>query len=178
MNTVKSIDLSDLGKGEIPALTRHFGLILAECAAVCLEEQGNYSGVGLKVEGDFEELFRLTLPEVTQQMRNCYNDSEVATEHGAYGVAIMLILDLTEYTVIEKSRKGTAFDYWLGKRDDNYLYNDRARLEVSGIRKGDDSDMTYRSKIKLSRLLKQQNPMSAFIIIVEFSRPKSNIKRL
>ncbi|KWT95091.1 hypothetical protein [Candidatus Magnetominusculus xianensis] len=175
---MKNLDLSDLGKGEIPALTRHFGSILAECAAVCLEEQGNYTGVGLKVEGDYEELFKLTLPEVTQQMRNCYNDREVATEHGAYGVAIMLILSLTEYTIIERSRKGTAFDYWLGKKGDNYLFNNRARLEVSGIRKGDDSDIINRSRIKIIRLIKQIESIPTFIIIVEFSKPKSNIKKL
>ncbi|MBF0320505.1 MAG: hypothetical protein HQL01_11955 [Nitrospirae bacterium] len=177
MNNLRSIDLSDLGKGAIPALTRHCGFTFAESAVVCFEQQGHSNIVNLKVEGDFEELFEFTLPEVTDQMRNCYNDKERATEDGAYGVAIMLILNLTDYTVIEKSRKGTAFDYWLGKKDDNDPCK-RARLEVSGIRNGNDSDINKRLNIKTKRLQKQENPMSAFIIIVEFSKPKSNIKKL
>ncbi|MBF0556210.1 MAG: hypothetical protein HQK96_16950 [Nitrospirae bacterium] len=111
-------------------------------------------------------------------MRSCYCDKESATEDGAYGVAIMLILNLTDYTVIEKSRKGNAFDYWLGKKDDYDPFNKQARLEVSGIRKGSDNDINNRSKIKLDRLQKRESPLPAFIIIVEFSKPKSNIKKL
>ncbi|MBF0457952.1 MAG: hypothetical protein HQK99_08670 [Nitrospirae bacterium] len=178
MDNVKTIDLSDLGTGEIPTLRAGCGLAFAESAGVCFEEQGHYDSVELRVEGDFEESFRLALPEVTDQMRRCYADKERATEDGAYGVAIMLILNLTDYTVVEKSRKGTAFDYWLGKKDDYDPFNKQARLEVSGILKGNDSDINYRSKNKLTRLQKQVNSLPAFIIIVEFSKPKSNIKKL
>ncbi|MBF0556211.1 MAG: hypothetical protein HQK96_16955 [Nitrospirae bacterium] len=64
MNNMKSIDLSDLGKGEIPALTRYCGSVFAESAWVCFEEQSHGNSVELKVEGDFEEFFKLTLPEV------------------------------------------------------------------------------------------------------------------
>jgi hypothetical protein len=111
-------------------------------------------------------------------MRRCYNDLVAATELGAYGVAIMLILNLTEYTAIEQSRKGTAFDYWLGKKDDVFPFDKQACLEVSGILKGDDSVMNNRSKEKITRLQEKKNPLPAFIIIVEFSTPKSNIKKL
>ena len=53
----------------------------------------------------------------------------------AVGVAILLAKSELGYSVMERSRKGTGFDYWIG--DETELPFDRkARLEISGIRKG------------------------------------------
>jgi len=43
--------------------------------------------------------------------------------------------------VIERSRKGTGFDYWLGSADEvgELPFQNKVRLEVSGIGKADDS---------------------------------------
>lgn len=178
MKNIRLIELLDLGTGANPYLTAACGLAFAESAAVSFESQGHIRSVELKVEGDFNEIFELTMPEVTDQMKQCYAEAERATEDGAYGVAIMLILNLTDYTVIEKSRRGTAFDYWLGNKDDYDAFNNRARLEVSGIRQGSDSAINTRSKTKIERLNKRVSSLPAFIIIVEFSKPKSNIRKL
>jgi hypothetical protein len=48
--------------------------------------------------------------------------------------AILLMRALTGYTVIERSRKGTGFDWWLGTEDN--LFQGKVRLEVSGILRG------------------------------------------
>ncbi|MEC4819430.1 MAG: hypothetical protein SAK29_40100 [Scytonema sp. PMC 1069.18] len=72
-------------------------------------------------------------------MRRFNADTEVATEYGAYGIAALLMPYLTGLTVIERSIKGKSlgFDFWLGSIDDpNTLFQRKARLEVSGIRKG------------------------------------------
>jgi hypothetical protein len=47
----------------------------------------------------------------------------------------MLIRQLTQFTVIERSRKGTGFDYWLGSEDEagELPFQNKVRLEVSGI---------------------------------------------
>jgi hypothetical protein len=42
---------------------------------------------------------------------------------GAVGVAVLLSKQLTGFTVIQRSRKGTGFDYWLGDEDELPLQN-------------------------------------------------------
>lgn len=65
-------------------------------------------------------------------MLRTYADEQSVTERSAVAVSVMLALHTTSYTVIERSRKGTGFDYMLG--DNLYpLFTPKARLEVSGI---------------------------------------------
>ena len=84
----------------------------------------------------------LTWPATTDQARNCYNDRQFAAELGAYGIAVLLVERLTDLTVVERSRKGTGFDYWLGpKGRAQPLFQDKQKLEVSGILAGDEGDV-------------------------------------
>jgi hypothetical protein len=148
---------------------------MAEAAAVCLEDQGHPEAAHLAVQGGYTTSFRLIRPSVTEQMRRSYNDAEVATENGAYGVAILLIRELAGFTVVEKSRKGTGFDYWLG-RDEEHPFQNKARLEVSGIRRGDDN--TVRARVNEKRKQTRRSDPSllqAYVIIVEFSRPLAHV---
>lgn len=105
----------------IPGITPGFGAMLSETVAVCLNDAGHKNDIELYICGDFNETFQVHFINVTDQMLRCYNDQEVTTEYGAYGIAFLLILELTEYTVIERSMKGTRFDYWLGKKIRNIL---------------------------------------------------------
>ena len=142
------LDLSELQQG-LPAITPAFGSALAEAGAICLSEQGHQPGVALKVEGSFSEAFVLLWPQVTEQMRRCWNDQDYTTEQGAYSVALLLIQRLTSFTVVERSRRGTGFDYWLGNVSDlaELPFEKYARLEVSGIRRGNRRQV--RSKVTL-----------------------------
>jgi hypothetical protein len=47
---------------------------------------------------------------------------------------------------IERSRKGTGFEYWLGtsETDEELPFKNKVRLEVSGIRSGDSSRVKAR----------------------------------
>jgi hypothetical protein len=101
--------LQDLAAG-LPAITPAFGACLAEAGAVCLKNSGHQCE--LSVDGDLSGRFQL--PDVTQQMRRCWNDYEVTTEHGAYAIAFLLIHALTPFTIIERSFKGTGIDYSKG----------------------------------------------------------------
>jgi hypothetical protein len=116
---------------------------MAHAAAVCLESQRHLPGVSLEVRGNSEASFDLSWLQTTDQVRRTWNDETEATEYGACAVAVLLVLKLTEWTVIERSWEGTGFDYWLGEQR-GVLFQRRACLEVSGIRRGNDSDVRRR----------------------------------
>jgi hypothetical protein len=141
------IDTRQLSQG-LPAITPAFGETLVEAIAICLTERKHPTGVTLEIEGDFQTQICLNYPPVTAQMQRCWNDAEYTTEQAAYGMAFLLIRHLTQLTVIERSRKGSGFDYWLGIEQPNLPFQRMMRLEVSGIRQGNDSLIKTRVRIK------------------------------
>ncbi|MDM3861062.1 MAG: hypothetical protein PT118_14715 [Aphanizomenon gracile PMC644.10] len=168
----KELVITKLEQG-LPAITPAFGATLAEACAICLNNQGYIQGIELTVQGEFTAVFKLYWQEVTDQMLRCWNDSEYTTEQAAYGIAFLIIQELTHYTVIERSRRGTGFDYWLGKKGDNneLPFQNAVQLEVSGIRKGDDSRIKARIKQKLEQFSPTDGTLPAYIVVVEFSNP-------
>jgi hypothetical protein len=170
---MSQIILQKLSMG-LPAITPAFGFCLAEAAAVCLEQNGHQQGAKLIVQGDLEGSFPLNWPNVTEQMYRCWNDNEVATEHGAYAIALSLIEKLTDFTIVERSFKGTGIDYWLGDKNDMFLRK-KARLEVSGLRKGTQSEIKSRLKIKRHQTTPSNGILPAYIVIVEFSQPTAQV---
>ena len=176
--TTGTLKLAELSKG-LPAITPEYGSALAQAGAVCFEDQNHLNGVGLEVNGTYQAKYQVFWQPVTDQVLHCWNDAEFTTEQGAYGVAILLMIDLTEYTVIERSRRGSGFDYWLGEKDDKGLpFQNAARLEVSGIRSGDDSSVKARANQKM----KQVSPtdatkLPAYVVVVEFGRPLSQVAK-
>jgi hypothetical protein len=162
----------------IPALTQALGRVHAEAAAVCLENQGHQEPVRLTVRKIDTPQYDLRWPALTGAMRRAYEDLERATELGAYGVAILLIKDQTGLTAIRQSRKGTGFDYWLGPdgADDQLVFQDAARLEVSGILSGTDSQFLTRVKQKLKQTeASDSTGLTAYACVVEFSRPQAEM---
>jgi hypothetical protein len=168
----KKLVITKFNQG-LPAITPAFGAALAEACAICFTNQGHTQGVEITVKGSFTEVFKLYWQEVTDQMLRCWNDSEYTTEQAAYGIAFLVIQELTDYTVIERSRRGTGFDYWLGKKSDNYElpFQNAVRLEVSGIRKGDESRIKSRVQQKLQQVSPSDGILPAYIVVVEFSNP-------
>ena len=147
-----------------------------EAGAICLTSEAHQPGVILEVEGEFSTRFQLDWQPVTEQAQRCWNDEEYTTEQAAYGIAFLLILQLTDLTVIERSRKGTGFDYWLGSQDSTTMlpFQRMARLEVSGIRKGNRSQINARVKQKTEQTgASDAEGLPAYIIVIEFSRPIS-----
>ena len=170
--------LSDLGDGNIPAITRNIGNMLAEAASVCLESQGHTPGVFLLIRGSKSNGYKVTWVPITAQAHDtAWNDEGYATEHGAVGIAILLARLETGYQVVEPSRKGTGFDYWLGDASDAPAFQNKARLEVSGIRHGDDRAVRARVRQK-QRQTDQSSYMaiSAYVIVVEFGRPLAEVR--
>lgn len=181
MSQIQVLNLHSLNQG-LPAITPAFGAAIAEAAAICLTEQTHRPGVILEVKGQFSTRFQLDWQSVTEQARRCWNDKEYTTEQAAYGIAFLVILQLTDLTVIERSRKGTGFDYWLGNQDSNKSlpFQRMARLEVSGIRQGNWSQVNARVKQKTEQTgTSDAEGLPAYIIVVEFGRPISvvNVKQ-
>jgi hypothetical protein len=172
------LNLQILNQG-LPAVTPAFGKAIAEAGAICLTDEAHQLGVVINVEGEFSTTFKLEWQPVTEQIRRCWNDEEYTTEQAAYGIAFLLILQLTNLTVIERSRKGTGFDYWLGTKDSTAAlpFQRMARLEVSGIRKGNQSQINARVKQKVEQT-RASDPqgLPAYIIVIEFSQPLSIIQ--
>lgn len=170
------LDLNRLRNGT-PGITPDFGGCLCEAASVCLEDRSHTSGVSISVDGALAaHTMPLVWPAATQQAKHCYADPQFAVEFGAYGIAVLLIERLTEFTVVERSRKGTGFDYWLGpKRDAQPLFQDKRKLEVSGVLDGDENDVRRRLRQKLDQLRRGGVPLPGYGIVVCFAAPEARV---
>jgi hypothetical protein len=176
--TVEAMDLSRLGVGDnYPALCPNGGIHLAQAAAVCLLDRGHFSGrCRLAMQGVFETSYTLLWPDIDDRVVRQWNDEQEATEQGAVGVSILLITDLTEFQVVLRSRKGTGFDYWLGRKGD-VLFQSAARLEVSGIRSGSQRILDGRVRHKMEQTKRSDGSLPAFIAVVEFGTPIAKVVR-
>jgi hypothetical protein len=79
--------------------------------------------------------------------------------------------------VVERSKKGTFFDYWVGSEDKGELFQDRARLEVSGILNGDDKKIEMRTTQKFEQVKRAKGKLPMYVAVVEFGRPKARVVR-
>jgi hypothetical protein len=149
-----------------------------EAAAVCLEEQEHRDCVSLKIDGRQGCELEIHWQAIDATARRFNADQEVATEYGAYGIAALIIPFLTGLTVIERSIKSRefGFDFWLGSINDlEPLFQQKARLEVSGIRRGSKSLIQSRVNIKLRQIAPSDALAPGYVCVVEFSTPRSRI---
>jgi len=120
--------------------------------------------------------FRLRFQEITEQIERSWGDADEATEDGASGVAFLLVLRLTDYTVIERSAKGTGIDYWLGHHDAD-PFERGARLECSGIAKSNESDVRARVRAKMKRAANAKASPPVYVCVTEFGAPLTILER-
>ena len=173
--TSTSMDLSVLNAG-FPGISPEWGASLAQAASVSLEVRGHAPPKECQVDGSIEAIHNLLWPAVTDQIRRTWGDLDEAVEHGAYGMAALLVAAHTELEVVERSRKGTGFDYWLGQKGENSdLFQRTARMEVSGIGKGGDSVVATREKEKIEQTSMSDGLLPAYIVIVEFGTPRARV---
>jgi hypothetical protein len=175
-NPIRDLVIAKLDEG-MPGVSQRIGQRLAEATAFCFECQKHQPGVELIVEGLAATSFKVHWEnQITKQIMNSWDDHQEATEAGATGLAFLLILNLTEFTIIRRARKGTGFDYWLGFKDAELPFQDAARLEISGILKGDAHEMRSRVRKKLKQTQPTDGVLPAYIVVVEFGSPKSYIE--
>lgn len=167
----------ELGKPKrgYPGITKQSCSRLANAAAICLEERRHKFGVLLCVNGICETNFALRWPKTDDQLRREWADPQEATENGAVAVAIALADKLTEYHIVERSWKSTGIDYWLGRKGE-LLFQRAARLEISGIRDGDENVVKARVKSKLRQSEQSKDTkLPVFVIVVEFGKPTAAV---
>lgn len=169
------VALSELKDG-LPEFSQPFCDFAVEASEVCLSENGHPLPVELRVDGEHNATCTLDWSRASQQALNSHNDHDAAAEFGAYAVALLLIPRLTEYTAIERSKKGTGFDYWLKTKEDE-LFQSKARLEVSGIFCGDERKLKTRCRTKITQCGKSNEHLPGYIVVVEFGRPIARLAR-
>lgn len=177
---IPTLDLNDLcqPQPERPGWSLTFGATCAEAAAVCLDDQGHNPPVTINIDGNPSGTIALRWATVDDTMRRFNADPEVATEYGAYGIAALIMPHLTHLTIIERSvkGKGLGFDFWLGSVDDaTPLFQRKARLEVSGIRRGSAALMQSRVNMKLKQISPSDTVAPGYVMVVEFGTPKARI---
>ena len=171
------LNLDDLGKGNVQRISPRVGAFWAEAGSVCLESQGHTQGVRLTVQGYYNNSYALTWPPITEQFRQFWGDPEYATEHGALGIAVLIAKEEIGYEIVRQSRKGTGFDYWMGTASDEGFVN-KAGLEISGIREGDDSIIKARVRQKLQQTDQSDHTqLEIYVIVVEFGRPLAEVEK-
>jgi hypothetical protein len=132
----------------------------------------------LRVRGFVEQQPEILWPDVTPQMMRTYNDLQEATEDGACAIAILVLRQFAGLTVVQRSRKGTGVDYWLGTRvaagtEEPLVVQDAARLEVSGILTGTPEQIAARLRQKQVQVHRSDGTrLPAWIVIVEFGEPQ------
>jgi hypothetical protein len=180
------IDLDDLRNGRVPGIEADVGACLAQAAIICLEDNHHADGISMKIDGSLEDNLEVRWRPLTDpaQARRSW-DPDDATEWGASGVATLVIDRLTDYRVVERAKKwvgerrGSGFDYWLGRKDEearDLLFQGKARLEVSGIRSGSESDLAAR--VRKKEVQTQQSDwlrLDAYVAVVEFSAPRARV---
>ena len=182
-----TIVLEDLKRG-YPGLDKDTGGSHRIAAMVCLDSQKHASGVNCETKSlkKTRSMLRLTWnAAVTQQMKNTWYDRREASEMGAAGLAILVILAFTEYTILRRMDidEKTGMDYWLSKSanvgnlTENFLKGD-ARLEVAGRRSASTGTIRDIVQSKLKRSKKSDDTGTpAYIVVVEFSSPVVYIEK-
>jgi hypothetical protein len=176
------IRLEDL-YDKAPALTPAYSASLIENCVYCLHLAGHASGVRLKVdtpsgERDFELRWAAI---VTEAMDRSYQDWTKRVDLGACALALLLAPEIVGLQAVSTSAMNNGLDYYLGVSadDSNLIFNDLARLEVSGIQKQQPSNtIAKRFKEKQTRRLGfvAKSPSAeppTYICVVEFGEPRA-----
>lgn len=175
------LDLTKLTTGQyglVPAVGGFYALN----AAVSFHVQGHQSGVEMHVVDRRTANARTSLmcvqwELVTERAPRNTADLDEAAEYGAYGVAVCLICEWTGFCV-ERSVKGTGIDYWVGTEDanDSGLFQEKARLEVSGRRKPGQDAVRGRIRRKERQTDKSAaTGLPAYVVVVDFPTPASHV---
>ena len=176
---LKSLDLEEIKKGYAPGLTVSKGSFLLEACVCVVHEHNHSSGKLLLLTGDRDATIELVWAQnVDEQLKRTHNDLHEATEYGAECIAILLALKLEGYGVLKRSRQGTGFDYWLGEVADP-LFEVKARLEVSGIFKGNENQVDHRFAEKTKQTkCSDETGLPAFISVTSFKQPYTKFAKV
>lgn len=160
----------------LPYLSSEIIACKGKAAALCLEKQGFHPGVNLDITGSIENSIQVFWENLTEKDFSSFNDLQEATEWGAEAIAFVIIRYMTNFEVIKRSRKGTGFDYHLSTNINESLFQQSAKLEVSGIfTKTKSNNIESRIKLKITQATRYSQDLSLFVVITEFSSPETGV---
>ena len=169
------LKLENIRQG-MPGVSPTEGANLYENCIVQLHRSRHRSPVSLHVDGAKTCTYHLAWEGAySDTIGRTYADEQSCVERAAVSVSILLALQQTPYTIIERARRGTGFDYMLGDKNDIFFLP-KARLEVSGISKethGNTIGSRFKGKKAQVEKAHYMAELPAYVSIVEFSTPKA-----
>ena len=182
-NIDRPFRLIEIQERNIPGVSEGQVSSHIEACLVCLDHHKHVTGIPLTIveEGSSRKVDLYWEETIDEQTRRSWKDLSDATEYGAIAIAILLVINCTEYTIIERSVKGTGFDYRLLEKDrydeEDLFPEGTARLEVSGIMHAKtDAEILRRVREKKKQTeLSDGSGLPALIIVTEFSRPETHM---
>jgi hypothetical protein len=126
--------------------------------------------------GKFSDEYSVAWPDSSidrEAIGRSYNQDD-ATEDGAEAIALLLSIERTEYTAVERASTTTGIDYWLGHKNAplNLPFQRAGRLEISGIlRESASNTIATRLKGKVSQTKPTDSTFPVYVIVVEFGQP-------
>ena len=177
MTEMVILDLDQLNE-EIPALTNDFAGYLRQAILMCLQEHFHSSGVACSIKGLSRTIAAAEIlwsGEFSTRIARLFGAPANAAEYAGEGIAILTILTTTDYTILERSNKGTGIDFWLGHRgassEENFQRS--ARMEAKG-RTRLDRESQIRSEVRKGLIQAGRSDdtnLPVYVILTEFSRP-------
>lgn len=171
------MDMRDLSAAG-PMLHSSARAAFGASASRCLRQNRRHGPITLRLEhGGTTSSLSVQTHNITSALLATYNDLQDATEHGAYGIALLSAARALGATVAERSFKGTGFDFHLhppgagATSDPDDIFADKWALEVSGILKGDASKVTERLREKRAQVADAAQLTTTLVAVVEFSEP-------
>jgi len=172
-------DFTSVGPKLHPSAASYF----AASASVCLRLNRARGRISMRLSHPAGDGSCEVKPlRVTKSMRATYADLQDATEHGAYGLALLAAAKNFGATLVQRSFKGPGFDYFLqppgdqAVSDTDDIFAGKWALEVSGSLRGGQKEVTARLRDKRNQVATAAAQRPALVAIVEFSEPSTTLE--
>lgn len=165
---VRPLNLADLDRRH-PGLTPAIAACYREAASVCLDR--HHRPPTVFAADCFETCYPLDvswLPTDVVQHRAWRNETET-TELGAYCLALAALEETHGLVAVLRAETRTGADYYVAAPEDFADHIETClRLEVSGLDRGERSDIRKRLNTKLRQAMKGHCDTPALVSIVAF----------
>lgn len=172
-------DFSSVG----PRLHSSAAAYYGNSASYCLRRHRARGPIFLRyTDTKSERTLRVQAHVITRAVRATFNDLQDATEHGAYGVALLTAALEMGATLAERSYKGPGFDFHLyppglgTSLDPDDIFSGTWALEVSGLLQGTAADVDGRLREKRRQVASAAKIQPTLVAIVEFSEPSTTLE--
>ena len=182
--TLRSVILEDL-EDIAPGLHQTQTALMRSSCTVSLAVHGHVTGVPLpaRITGEDCDVRLLWTDGVAPEEFHKFGDVSRRVDWGVQAIAILLVHHLMGYQVVDQSRTGNGFDYFLSSvgTDPDLPFNDTVRLEVSGIHaETPGNTLQQRASRKIKRLdaFASADPqgfddVAVVVCVVDFANPRA-----